>query len=179
ADRRRTAHHPHPSRTDRRSVEAAAGRATDRERHPAGSRADHAARLPGELADVQPVGHRQGGLYGEHPAQALPASRPHGDAQRIDQCRGSHRRNGPPGQRPPEKGAVMTTPVLALPWPDDSLSYVALPVSGDDGLPHAFLLDIGGIVYRLIVGISFTDPSLVLDSSLAGMFFDLPDADRG
>jgi len=73
----------------------------------------------------------------------------------------------------------MTIPVLALSYPDETLNYLALPVSGDDGLPQAFLLDIGGVVYRLILGVSFTDPDLVLDGDLAGSFFDLPDADHG
>jgi hypothetical protein len=74
---------------------------------------------------------------------------------------------------------MMTIPVLALPWPDETLDYLTLPVSGDDGLPQAFLLDIGGTVYRLIFGLSFTNPSLVLDGDLAGTFFDLPDPERG
>jgi hypothetical protein len=73
----------------------------------------------------------------------------------------------------------MTTPVQALPWPDETLAYLSLPVSGDDGLPQAFLLDIGGVLYRLVLGVSFTDPSMVLDSNLAGTFFDLPDTERG
>jgi hypothetical protein len=71
------------------------------------------------------------------------------------------------------------TPVLPMPWPDDSLSYLPLPVSGDDGVPQAFLLDIGGTVYRLILGVSFTDPQLVLGQQYAGRFFDLPDSAHG
>jgi len=102
-----------------------------------------------------------------------------GDAERVDQHSGRHRRNGGPSERQAEKGAVMTIPVLALSYPDETLNYLALPVSGDDGLPQAFLLDIGGVVYRLILGVSFTDPDLVLDGDLAGSFFDLPDADHG
>lgn len=71
------------------------------------------------------------------------------------------------------------TPVLDVPWPDESLAYLALPVSADDGIPQAFLLDIGGIVYRLIFGITFSDPAFVLSSAYAGIFFDLPDAANG
>ena len=72
-----------------------------------------------------------------------------------------------------------TPPVQTLPWPDEALDFLALPVSGDDGVPQAFLLDIGGTVYRLILGVSFTDPGLVLSAEYAGSFFDLPDAARG
>jgi hypothetical protein len=71
------------------------------------------------------------------------------------------------------------TPVLSLPWPDEALDYLSLPVSGDDGVPQAFLLEIGGTVYRLILGVSFTDPALVLGAQYAGGFFDLPDAAHG
>jgi hypothetical protein len=71
------------------------------------------------------------------------------------------------------------TPVQPLPWPDEALSYAALPASGDDGFPQVFLLELGGIVYRLTFGVSFTDPSLVLGSQYAGTFFDLPDPDHG
>jgi hypothetical protein len=74
---------------------------------------------------------------------------------------------------------MMSTPVLPVPWPDETPGYSSLPVSGDDGLPHAFLLDVGGVVYRLTLGISFTDPSFVLSSSFAATLFDLPDPDRG
>lgn len=73
----------------------------------------------------------------------------------------------------------MTTPVQSLPWPDEALSYSALPVSGDDGFPQAFLLDLGGTVYRLTFGVSFTDPDLVLGNQYAGTFFDLPDPANG
>ena len=34
-----------------------------------------------------------------------------------------------------------------------------LPVSGDDGFPQAFLLELGGTVYRLTLGVAFTDPA--------------------
>jgi hypothetical protein len=71
------------------------------------------------------------------------------------------------------------TPVLSVPRPEDSLAFLALPVSGDDGVPQAFLLNIGGVVYRLILGVTFSDPSLVLSSAYAGAFFDLPDPDDG
>jgi hypothetical protein len=71
------------------------------------------------------------------------------------------------------------TPVLSLPWPDEALSYAALPASGDDGFPQVFLVELGGTVYRVTLGDSFTDPALVLGSQYAGTFFDLPDPDRG
>lgn len=67
------------------------------------------------------------------------------------------------------------TPTLPLPYADEKLSYVGLPASGDDGFPQAFLLDMGGTVYRVTFGISFSDPSLVLSSDFGGIFFDLPD----
>lgn len=71
------------------------------------------------------------------------------------------------------------TPLRSLPWPDEGLTYQALPASGDDGFPQVFLLDLGGTVCRLTFGVSFTDPSLVLGSQYAGTFFDLPDPDLG
>jgi hypothetical protein len=71
------------------------------------------------------------------------------------------------------------TPVQSLSWPDEALSYAALPASGDDGFPQVFLLELGGNVYRVTLGVSFTDPSLVLGSQYAGTFFDLPDPDHG
>jgi hypothetical protein len=71
------------------------------------------------------------------------------------------------------------TPVLSLPWPDEVLPYAALPASGDDGFPQVFRLELGGTVYRLTFGVSFTDPALVLGSQYAAMFFDLPDPAHG
>jgi hypothetical protein len=71
------------------------------------------------------------------------------------------------------------TPVLSLPLPDEALSYVALPASGDDSFPQVFRVELGGTIYRLIRGVSFTNPALVLGSQYAGTFFDLPDPDRG
>jgi hypothetical protein len=70
-------------------------------------------------------------------------------------------------------------PVQSLPWPDEALSYAALPASGDDGFPQVFRIELGGTVYRLTFGVSFTDASLVLGSQYAGTFFDLPDPDHG
>jgi hypothetical protein len=67
------------------------------------------------------------------------------------------------------------TPTLLLPYAGENFSYVALPASGDDGFPQAFLLDMGGVVYRVTFGISFSDPSLVLSPDYAGIFIDLPD----
>src|SRR5262245_16458219 len=71
------------------------------------------------------------------------------------------------------------TPVLSIAWPDESLHYVQLPASGDDGFPQAFLLDMNGTVYRLTFGVSFTDPALVLSPEFAKVFFDLPDPEHG
>jgi hypothetical protein len=71
------------------------------------------------------------------------------------------------------------TPVLSLPWPDEALVYAPLPASGDDGFPQVFRIELGGTVYRLTFGVSFTDPALVLGSQYAGTFFDLPDPDHG
>jgi hypothetical protein len=73
----------------------------------------------------------------------------------------------------------MPTPLQSQPWPDEGLAYSPLPASGDDGLPQAFLLDLGGTVYRLTFGVCFTDPALVLGTQYAGSFFDLPDPARG
>lgn len=71
------------------------------------------------------------------------------------------------------------TPVLSIPYPDDSLAWGTLPVSGDDGFPQAFLLDVNGTVYRLTFGVLYSDPSLVLSPDFASTFFDLPDPDLG
>ena len=71
------------------------------------------------------------------------------------------------------------TPVLSVPRPEDSLAFLPLPVSGDDGVPQVFLATVGSVVYRLILGVTFSDPSLVLSSAYANTFFDLPDTDGG
>jgi hypothetical protein len=52
-------------------------------------------------------------------------------------------------------------------------------VSGDDGFPQAFLLDVNGTVYRLTFGIMYTDPSLILSPDYASGFFDLPEPELG
>lgn len=70
-------------------------------------------------------------------------------------------------------------PVLQVAYPGENLSYAGLPVSGDDGFPQAFLLDVNGTVYRLTFGVMFSDPSLVLSPNYAATFFDLPDPDLG
>lgn len=67
------------------------------------------------------------------------------------------------------------TPVLSLAYPDASLTYFSLPVSGDDGFPQAFLIDLNGTIYRLTFTIMFSDPSLVLSASYGAGFFNLPD----
>jgi hypothetical protein len=69
---------------------------------------------------------------------------------------------------------ITATPVLSIPYPDDNLGYLSLPVSGDDGFPQAFLLDLNGAVYRLTFAVVFSDPSLVLSAGFAANFFDLP-----
>lgn len=65
------------------------------------------------------------------------------------------------------------------PWPDDALPYVALPVSGDDGFPQAFLLQIQQVVYRLTLAVYYPDPALILSATYAGVVFDLPDPNLG
>jgi hypothetical protein len=77
--------------------------------------------------------------------------------------------------------AATTFPVPAAlpPWPDDGLAYVALPASGDDGFPQAFLIEIDGTVYRLTLAVYYRDPACVLDSAFANSVFELPDPARG
>ena len=71
-------------------------------------------------------------------------------------------------------------PALPLPpWPDDGLDYAALPASGDDGFPQAFLLEIAGTVYRLTLAVYYRDPAFVVDAAYASSVFELPDAARG
>jgi hypothetical protein len=72
----------------------------------------------------------------------------------------------------------VTAPALP-PWPDDSLAYVALPATGDDGFPQAFLLDLQGTVYRLTMTVYYPDPALVLSNAYANVVFDLPDPTHG
>jgi hypothetical protein len=64
-------------------------------------------------------------------------------------------------------------------WPDDDLPYVPLPVSGDDGFPQAFLLQVEGSIYQLALSVMYTDPAYVLDTQYANSFFELPDPQRG
>jgi hypothetical protein len=65
------------------------------------------------------------------------------------------------------------------PWPDDDLTYVSLPASGDDGFPQAFLLQFAGVVYRLTITVYYPDPDYVFNQAYANTFFDLPDPVRG
>jgi hypothetical protein len=74
---------------------------------------------------------------------------------------------------------MQQTPLRAIPYKDESLSYMTLPASGDDGFPQVFLLDLGGTVYRLTFGVSYSDPSLVLSPQYSGTLFDLPDSELG
>jgi hypothetical protein len=71
------------------------------------------------------------------------------------------------------------TPTLTIPYKDDGLTYVTLPASADDGFPQVFLMDLGGTVYRLSFGVSYSDPSLILGSQYEGTLFDLPDPNLG
>ncbi len=73
---------------------------------------------------------------------------------------------------------IAPTMLTTASWPDDQLSYVPLPASGDDGFPQVFLLQIQGVVYRLTLAVSYTDPAYVLSGEFAGIFFDLPDPER-
>ena len=57
------------------------------------------------------------------------------------------------------------------PWPDDGLDYAALPASGDDGFPQAFLLQIAGMgVAGGILGSFF---GFLLQESFPVLFADL------
>jgi hypothetical protein len=76
-------------------------------------------------------------------------------------------------------GASAATTPGPPPWPDDSLSYAALPATGDDGFPQAFLLALQGTVYRVTMGVTYFDPDLVLGVSYANTIFDLPDPTLG
>ncbi len=71
------------------------------------------------------------------------------------------------------------TPILSIPYASAALNYLALPVSGDDGFPQAFLLGLNGTVYRLTFMVYYSDPALVLSSDYASGFFDFPDPDLG
>jgi len=74
--------------------------------------------------------------------------------------------------------AIVTTPALP-PWPDDALSYAALPATGDDGFPQVFLLQLQRIVYRVTMTVYYPDPDFVLSPAYANTIFDLPDPVRG
>jgi hypothetical protein len=74
---------------------------------------------------------------------------------------------------------MIPTPVLPMPYPSESLNYLKLPVSGDDGFPQAFLLDMNGMVYRLTFTVVYSDPVLILSSDYASRFFELPDPKLG
>jgi len=73
---------------------------------------------------------------------------------------------------------AVTTPALP-PWPDDALSYAALPATGDDGFPQVFLLEMHGTVYRVTMAVYYPDPDFVLSPAYANTIFDLPDPARG
>jgi hypothetical protein len=72
-----------------------------------------------------------------------------------------------------------TSPANSPSWPDDDLSYSTLPVSGDDGFPQVFLVQIQQTVYRLTLTVYYTNPDLVLGSAYANAVFDLPDPNLG
>ena len=75
---------------------------------------------------------------------------------------------------------MASAPVPPLPpWPDDGLDYTALPASGDDGFPQAFLIEIDGTIYRLTLAVYYRDPACVLDATQASSVFELPDPSRG
>lgn len=74
--------------------------------------------------------------------------------------------------------STAATPALP-PWPDDALSYVALPATGDDGFPQAFLLQLQGTVYRVTMTVYYPDPDFALNPIYANTVFDLPDPVRG
>ncbi len=74
---------------------------------------------------------------------------------------------------------IAATMLTTASWPDDTLGYVPLPVSGDDGFPQVFLLQLQDVVYRLTLAVSYTDPAYVLSGEFTGTFFDLPDPERG
>ena len=71
-----------------------------------------------------------------------------------------------------------TAPSLPA-WPDDGLSYVDLPATGDDGFPQVFLLEMNSVVYRVTMTVYYRDPDYVLNNAYANVFFDLPDPVRG
>jgi hypothetical protein len=76
-------------------------------------------------------------------------------------------------------GPSSVTSQTLPPWPDDGLSYVTLPATGDDGFPQVFLLELAGVVYRLTMTVYYPDPDFVLNPAYANVFFDLPDPVRG
>jgi hypothetical protein len=75
--------------------------------------------------------------------------------------------------------ASSTTAPSLPPWPDDGLSYVDLPATGDDGFPQVFLLEMNSVVYRVTMTVYYPDPDYVLNNAYANVFFDLPDPVRG
>jgi hypothetical protein len=76
-------------------------------------------------------------------------------------------------------GTTITAAQPLPPWPDDSLTYSALPATGDDGFPQVFLLQIQQTVYRLTMTVYYPDPDFILNQAYATTVFDLPDATRG
>ena len=71
------------------------------------------------------------------------------------------------------------TPVQDLAWPFEELAFQPLPVSGDDGVPQVFLVQLGDTVYRLGLGVTYASTDVVLAPQFAGLFFDLPDPALG
>ena len=53
-------------------------------------------------------------------------------------------------------------PVQSLPWPDEALSYAALPASGDDGFPQALRQQQHGLVDLLAQVVRHPDVELQL-----------------
>ncbi|HWE37627.1 MAG TPA: hypothetical protein VG406_13750 [Isosphaeraceae bacterium] len=72
-----------------------------------------------------------------------------------------------------------TAAYILAPWPDDALDYAPLPVSGDDGFPQMFLIDMQGVVYRITLTVIYSDPAYVLDPDYEGAVYELPDPDLG
>jgi hypothetical protein len=71
------------------------------------------------------------------------------------------------------------TPVQYLAWPFEELAFQPLPVSGDDGVPQVFLLQLGDTVYRLGLGVTYASTDVVLAPRFASTFFDLPNPGLG
>jgi hypothetical protein len=79
----------------------------------------------------------------------------------------------------PANGASAATAPAPSPWPDDTLSYAALPATGDDGFPQAFLLALEGTVYRVTMTVYYPDLDFVLSPAYSNTVFNLPDPVRG